>query len=175
MRLFVAFSIPANLARHVMNYQPSADKYIRLSPMANLHVTLQFLGDALESVHRALQKIRMDSFDSCLKGTGQFSLSGNKKILWLGVDPCAALLTLYDVTKQSLMDAGVDLSEQQYQPHLTLARCKLGYSEKELNSFLHKDFEPHPFEVNEFSLFNSEVRNGALVYTCLHNYRLAKG
>jgi len=174
MRLFVAFSIPANLARHVMNYQPSADEHIRLSPMANLHVTLQFLGDAnLESVHRVLQKIRKDSFEACLSGTGLFSLSGNKKILWLGINPCEAILNLHNAINQSLLNAGIGLSEHKYQPHLTLARCKLGYSGEKINHFLNKKFEPHPFEVNKFCLFKSEMRKGAQVYTCLYNYELA--
>jgi len=174
MRLFVAFSIPEELARHVMNYQPSADKYIRLSPMANLHVTLHFLGDAKPSlVHRALQTIQLDSFTACLNGTGLFSLSGNKKILWLGIDSSDELLNLHDAINQSLLDAGLDLSEHKYQPHLTLARCQSGYSGEKINHFLNKKFEPHPFEVNKFCLFKSEMRKGAQVYTCLYNYELA--
>jgi len=174
MRLFVAFSIPADLSRHAMAYQPSAGEHIRLSPMVNLHVTLQFLGDAnLESVHRTLQKIRMDSFEACLSGTGLFSLSGKKKILWLGIDSSDELLNLHDAINQSLLDAGIGLSEHKYQPHLTLARCQSGYSGEKINHFLNKKIEPHPFEVNEFCLFKSEMRKGAQVYTCLYNYELA--
>ena len=174
MRLFVAFNIPANLAREAMACQPSAEENIRLSPMANLHVTLHFLGDANAAlVHRALQTIQLDSFVACLNGTGQFSLSGNKKILWLGIDPSDALLSLHDAINKSLLDAGLGLSKQQYQPHLTLARCKSGYSEQSVNHFLNKEFEPSKFKVNGFSLFNSEVCEGTQVYTCLHSYGLA--
>ncbi len=174
MRLFVAFSLPADLARQAIACQPSADENIRLSPKENLHVTLHFLGDVSPAlVHRALQNIRMDSFDTCLSGTGQFSLSGNRKILWLGIDSSNALLSLHDVINQSLLDAGVGLSEHQYQPHLTLARCKSGYSGQKVNHFLNKKFKPYPFEVSEFCLFKSEMREGAQVYTCLYSYALA--
>lgn len=174
MRLFIAFTLPAALTQQAMACQPNADENIRLSSMANLHVTLHFLGNVDPAlVHRALQEIKMDSFEACLSGTGQFSLSGNRKILWLGIEPCAALLKLHGAITHLLLDAGIHLSKHQYQPHLTLARCQSGYSAPKINSFLNLNVKPCWFDVNRFSLFKSEVYDGQQVYTCLQSYMLA--
>ncbi|MEH6346982.1 MAG: RNA 2',3'-cyclic phosphodiesterase [Bermanella sp.] len=174
MRLFIAFTLPADLIQQAMAYQPNADENIRLSSMANLHVTLHFLGDADPAlVHTALQEIKMDSFEACLSGTGQFSLPGANKILWLGIEPCAALLKLHDAIAHLLTGEGIHLSKHQYQPHLTLARCQSGYSAQKINNFLDNNFKPCWFDVNQFSLFKSEVHDGKQVYTSLQSYMLA--
>ena len=173
MRLFVAFNIPSLLRREAINHQPQQGEKIRLTQAMNLHVTLHFIGHGDSAlVHSALQQVSAKAFDTSLSNTGFFPLAAGKKILWLAVDSSKELLALHHAVGRSLQGIGITPSKHDYQPHLTLARCKSGYSQAKIEAFLNSGFAPKKFKVNQFALFNSETIEGVLIYTRLHVYDL---
>ncbi len=172
MRLFVAFNISAEVQRDIMVHQPAKGEHIRPIDPALMHVTLKFIGEANPAqIHGALQSLVHKCFESRLQSTGSFSLSGHRKILWLGVTGSEGLTNLHEAIDCALQAVGVRAEARDYRPHLTLARCK-GASAASIQPFLEASVCSLSFTVNEFFLFSSEVIDGILYYRQLHNYRL---
>ncbi len=172
MRLFVAFKIPHAVQREAMAHQPQADEHIRPIDPRLMHVTLKFIGEAnATKIHGGLQGLVIKSFESRLQGTGCFRLSGQRKILWLGVTGSEGLTRLHEAIDCALQAVGVSLEAREYRPHLTLARCK-GAGAESIQPFLQANVCSRSFTVNEFYLFSSEVMDGILHYRQLHRYHL---
>ena len=97
--------------------------------MANLHLTVRFLGetppdltpDAALAVRDALEGSR--AFDVVLAGAGSFPEARKPRALWLGIEQGSAELgALADALDPALEPLGWPRDDRPYRPHLTVAR-----------------------------------------------------
>ncbi len=146
-RLFIALPVSDDVRNAAGNLLLPQDNFIRKTPLAELHVTLHFLGETtdveFERVKCELASVRHTAFQLTFSGTGHFppsatavSQSGrarsgksnepdnSPRVLWIAVQPSEALMTLHSQLEQTLQAAGFKTEERAYHPHLTIARIK---------------------------------------------------
>jgi RNA 2',3'-cyclic 3'-phosphodiesterase len=96
----------------------------RPPPIANLHLTLAFIGDVGEAAARKVLEIgaaqRGIAFDLMLDCTGCWRHNG---IAWAAPSqPPPPLLALAAGLEAGLRSAGFDIEQRRYRPHVTLLR-----------------------------------------------------
>jgi RNA 2',3'-cyclic 3'-phosphodiesterase len=97
---------------------------------ANLHLTLQFLGEidpsrAKEVAGRLAPPFELPAFDVAVAGLGTFPPSGPTRVIWLGVaDGAARLASLYREVASRLDGLGFPRDARPFHGHLTLGRVK---------------------------------------------------
>jgi len=177
LRVFVALALPdavrAPLGEFLARCAAAAPEQ-RWAPVANLHLTLRFLGwvgaEEVDRVAAALVAVRRPPFQLGLGGLGRFGTPSRPRVLWLGVaagrEPLAALA---DEVGARCRAAGVVGDERPYNPHLTLCRVRPGARLPAL-----PDPVPlPPFEAVSFTLLQSRPGPGGSVYVPLHEFQLA--
>lgn len=97
---------------------------------ANLHVTLKFLGAAVESqklgpVAEALERIANATapFEVRTRGTGAFPNMHRPRVLWAGLEG-AALGALARQVETAAAASGLERDQRPWSPHLTIGRVK---------------------------------------------------
>jgi RNA 2',3'-cyclic 3'-phosphodiesterase len=131
MRLFVALNLPPEerdrihrAARRLRDQELP----VRWVGAENYHLTLKFLGEvraervpAIEAIlHRVAAAA--PSFSADLRGFGAFPSIRRPRVLWLGVEPTAALRCLKQDVEWGLADLGFERETRAFHPHLTLGR-----------------------------------------------------
>lgn len=131
IRSFLAISLPAELQQRVFSLQQKLKQelpQLRLSPVENLHLSLQFLGDQpqelLDKIGDLMLSIGVSTppFSVEMKKLGSFPDGRRARIIWLGVEPVAPLLSLQAELADGLCDLGLPRETRSAQPHLTLGR-----------------------------------------------------
>jgi RNA 2',3'-cyclic 3'-phosphodiesterase len=137
----------------------------RAVPMANIHLTLAFLGDVdparIDAARAAGDETRGAAFDLTLERLGVFRKAG---VAWAGsstVDP--ALAALQASLAASLQGRGFVLEERPFNPHVTLVR-------KARQPLPQDRFEAVAWRVAQFALLRSEL--GAGRYQTLESWTL---
>jgi RNA 2',3'-cyclic 3'-phosphodiesterase len=104
---------------------------VRLTPTANVHLTLKFLGevpeDDLDQVAEALEPLREEHepFEAGISGFGAFPSPKKARVLWAGVgEGSDRLRALAEVVEKSLEPLGFEREGRIYVPHLTLGRAR---------------------------------------------------
>ena len=104
---------------------------VRLTPPANIHLTLKFLGDVsqedLGRLAEALEPVRErhEPFEAGISGFGAFPSPRRARILWAGIGEGAAeLRALARDVEESLEPLGFEREDRTYVPHLTLGRAR---------------------------------------------------
>jgi 2'-5' RNA ligase len=137
-------------------------------PVANLHITLAFLGNVaeekLELLGQAVDDIPTSPFSVILDELGYWS---KPRILWLGTETTpGALKELVRHIKRAGRSAGIPIEKRKYQPHVTLARnCKTPPP---------ASVEPPAFKIefDRFLLFESVNVKGGVRYDPVAEWRL---
>ena len=107
-----------------------ADRVNLVSP-ANLHITLQFLGDVNDEVLPEVLDLvsavagEVQPFDVDVHGAVVVPPAGPVRMLWAGVrDPTGQMVGLYNLLGEALLGLGLRQEDRRYKPHVTLARVK---------------------------------------------------
>jgi len=176
-RLFVAIPLPRSVTRRLVTLQPEAAKNVRPIAEPDLHVTLHFLGTAeVASVTEALASVRAHPFPIRLGEPGHFALRGRKTILWIGIEPSAAISALHAATAKALRTVGFEPETRPWQPHITLARLA-GRGARHLVEAFEQTAPaeaPIGFECSQFALFESETHQEGARYRALERYPLCE-
>ena len=92
----------------------------------NLHLTLAFIGDTdcVDAAAAAVSGLTVERFDLRLQGLGSFG-----SLLWAGIEPNPALASLAAQTQNYLRQAGFDIEEREFVPHITLVRGFVPFEE----------------------------------------------
>ncbi|XVU30358.1 RNA 2',3'-cyclic phosphodiesterase [Actinoplanes sp. CA-054009] len=142
-RLFVAVFPPPGELHTLRRALPSGG---RVSPTAKWHVTLAFLGDvpSPDPVAAVLAAVRSPGpFTLRLAGGGRFG-----KAEWLGVEGDRdKLAALHTTIRDDLADAGYQLEDRPFHPHLTVSYHADGALRKAVSNYVGT-----PWPVTEFSL-----------------------
>ena len=132
----------------------------------NLHLTLRFIGEVegrqAEEIATALERIGGERFKLEIASVGRFDrLSGGA--LWAGVRPRKPVADLALKVDRACVLAGLEPEHRAFHPHITLARYR-GANAPAARDFERRrsDLSSEPFEVSEFTLFESHLsRHGA--------------
>jgi RNA 2',3'-cyclic 3'-phosphodiesterase len=147
---------------------------------ANLHLTLEFLGDTEEKRIRVLSSMLKDScaglgeFDFNLTVTGVFKNFRDPRVLWAGIQSAERLIQLNNIIAEGLKLDGFKIEERQFKPHLTLGRVKSVRDTDNLKTVLdrYRDNQFQIVHVNEVILFESILFQTGPLYKPIGNYPL---
>lgn len=164
-RLFVAIRPPEPIRDLLIDaMDDSAD--FRWQSEEQLHITLRFVGEVDRPIANdladALGKVRAGPFAIRVKGIGRFE-QRNGGAIWAGIEPREELAALAAKVERVCQQVGLEPEHRAFHPHITLARWK-GRRTREVADFLERKrgLASDPFEVSEFTLFESRLsRHGA--------------
>ena len=174
-RLFVAIRPPEPIRDLLIDaMDDSAD--FRWQDEEQLHLTLRFIGEAERPVANdiadALRGIRSPAFELRIAGVGRFEQRSGGA-LWAGVEPKAPLSALAAKVERVCQEVGLEPERRAFHPHITLARWK-GRRTREVQDFLHRrcDLASEPFQVAEFTLYESRLSRHGAHYEAVASYAL---
>ena len=173
-RLFAAIRPPGPIRDRLLDLMEGVSG-ARWQDEDQLHLTLRFIGEVDRhqgrDVAAALGSIHHPRFTIALSGIGSFARNG-KGALWAGVTPHEQLKLLHKKVDQACLKAGVEPDTRAYHPHITLAR--FGRGTGPIDSFVRAagGLTSAPFEIDSFSLYESELAPDGPVYTIVERYRL---
>jgi 2'-5' RNA ligase len=179
MRLFTAVDpsddVRRNLERLLAQLRPAAR--LRWSSVANLHLTLKFIGEWPETdlprLRETLAAIPGSApFDVRVTGLGFFPHARAPRVFWAGLQAPPDLARLAGTIDAALVPLGVVAETRPYSPHLTLARVREGDRTDGLVKTLQSltDTDCGAFTADRFYLYESRPSSGGSVYTRIGEY-----
>ncbi len=146
---------------------------VKLVEAANLHVTLQFLGDipadACGSIGEVMTGVRERAFTAEAKGTGVFPNTKFVRVIWAGIGSGSGKISsLFEQLSAGLSGLGYP-EERSFTPHITIGR---GRSQRNRDSLLrvleqHRDTSFGTFGVDHISLKKSVLTPSGPIYSDL--------
>ena len=149
LRLFFALRCPPRLAGAITTWRDDLHLPGRPVAMANLHLTLVFLGPQpltrLPTLLSLAASVQASAFDLHLNHLGRF----NNGLLYLAPSqPPEALQDLAQGLRDALLEAGISLDNRPFRAHLSLLRRCPGLPAEATPSF--------DWPASHFALFASE-------------------
>ena len=183
MRLFVAIKAPepwVDAAREVQHSLPDlVRRRARLTDPANLHITLKFIGEVVETElpiirHTLAEALPPVNVDLSLGGLGTFGAPARTSVVWLAVaGDLEALNALARRAEAAVAEAlGLPLDDRPYHPHLTIARVRQPLppaERRQIADVVRTMSSPPPtsFTAYEAVLIHSTLRPDGAHYECL--------
>ena len=163
MRLFVAIQLSDEMRTALigmMHELKKADVRGSYQPVANLHLTLAFLGEVEdpEPIKKALETVSFKPFKFAFGDKGSF---GNT--FWIGIKGNQGLNKLARDVRTALAEWLPD-EEREFVPHITVIRNASGKTQQIRAA-------KGEMMVKNFSLMKSEEKRGKRVYTELVSFR----
>ena len=178
-RLFVALDLPASIKQELVAISYGVPGARWLEP-EQMHLTLRFIGEVDGSVFRdveaALEGVHAEPFELSLKGVGYFPPRNQPHDLWVGVEPCEALVRLRNKIESTLVRAGLPPEGRKFSPHVVIGRLKETKLNK-LADFLARNglLRLPPFSVDRFNLYSSHLGSQGASYEIEQEYHLTGG
>ncbi|MBI3866599.1 MAG: RNA 2',3'-cyclic phosphodiesterase [Planctomycetia bacterium] len=183
LRTFIAVdAAPTPALRRLHDRLSELGDRFRPVSLANLHITLRFLGDTAPSqlapigeLVRQAVELR-DAFHVRLKGLGAFPHARRPSVVWLGLDQAEPLCQIAADLDRVLSTLGFLPEQRPFTPHLTLLRIKSRPPES-LHSLLEKEADTDfgMIEVNRVHFYQSELGRNGSKYTRLSTATLRGG
>ena len=149
----------------------------------NLHLTLRFLGDRVETVtlerlDRALDRLAATtaSFTIGARGLGAFPNLTRPRAIWVGIES-AELIALAKGVERAALESGLAPELRAYSPHLTIGRVRDLDAWSELRPAIEsaREREFGHSAAQSMILYRSMLAVGAASYRELARYRFAAG
>jgi 2'-5' RNA ligase len=140
-----------------------------------LHLTLRFLGDAVDSqcLPRLVEGLAQVAAASApfvirLHGTGAFPGLERPRVLWIGLES-AALIALAGQVETAAVAAGFDPERRPFAPHLTIARVREPHRFRALRSAFEgcADRDFGTIEARAMTLYRSQLAPEGSSYQAL--------
>ncbi|RJQ45257.1 MAG: RNA 2',3'-cyclic phosphodiesterase [Gaiellales bacterium] len=177
-RLFVAVDIPPEAVEGLVSWQQehlSAEAALRMTPAAQLHVTLAFIGQAGErerglAVGLMEQLAPRRSFEVTLAALVGLPKGRSPRVVAARVDETSgALASLHDEVTSGLAARGIYRKEKRpWFPHVTIARAR-GRAGLDLAAI---EPEPVQFTAVRTTLYNSILKAGGALHKALKTVQL---
>jgi len=178
MRLFVALSVPGDVAQSLMLIQggvPGANWQAR----EQLHLTLSFIGEVdgrdAAAIDDALVGISAPAFSLQLHGVGQFGEGKRSRAhaLWAGARPNPALEHLQRKVDAAIRRVGAAPDAHKFTPHVTVARMRHPEPGRMVEWLTqHALYTSPEFEVGAFHLYSSKLTSDGSIYRVEQTYDL---
>ena len=179
MRAFIALEISEVLKQRAEELEKEFQiEGLTLVKTEAMHITLQFLGETsveqAEKVVGVMKKLKVKPFRLDLAGLSYFSPRLIRVIfveISNGIEP---LQDLYNKLSDGLTANGIRFEEENYTPHLTIARAKRVRYIRKLREILDKNskVELGSFEVRSVALKESTLTPEGPVYRDLYKLNL---
>jgi len=172
-RLFVAIRPPAAVREALLGAMGGIDG-ARWQDDEQLHLTLAFVGDVgaaqTRELTEALEDADSPSFPLEVAGVGHFERNAEPTAVWARVPLTEPLARLQRRVERACRLAGLDPDKRGYRPHVTLAR--LPRSAGPTGEWLaqHGTLRAGPWEVDGFTLYESQLRPAGALYLPLVDY-----
>jgi 2'-5' RNA ligase len=178
MRLFFAVELPHEVQAALGKLRPKDSADYRWADPSLLHVTLAFLGEQPEERLDLLKTVGAAAARASSPGhlalgeAGSFGSKRVPRVLWVGLDgDIASLNTLQSHLARGLREAGFQLEDRAFSPHITLARRRdnarsgppQGWPPQRLHT---------TFEMDHLTLFQSRLSPKGPTYIPLATFRL---
>ena len=169
-RLFVAIDLPDAIKDQILRLREDDLPPGRWPGREALHLTLHFIGEVSEAKARAyelaLAQVDEPAFDLRIEGVGQFPTEDRPHVIWAGVQNTPPLRALYEAVGQALESEGFLREQRRYHPHITLMRFKKPLRRGRASTWLqeHLDFHTEPARIEQFALFESQLKPGGALY-----------
>ncbi len=134
MRLFIAVDIDdpgmVERLRDLEEELRALRVQMKLVEPENFHVTIRFIGEVPDYVAgeirgKVLPSLRFRPFKLRLAGVGAFPSPSSARVVWVGiVEGFDELKAIREQVDRGLRDLGLRLEEEEFAPHITLARLK---------------------------------------------------
>ncbi|MCL2701126.1 MAG: RNA 2',3'-cyclic phosphodiesterase [Phycisphaerae bacterium] len=134
LRTFIAVELDVPILAGLVRAQgelASVGGKINWVARANLHVTMNFLGDvADEAIAEVCRRMaaaagRVEPFEFAVRGLACTPSHGPVRMIWgLVDDPSGLLAVLHDELANQFASMGLRQENREYRPHVTLARVK---------------------------------------------------
>jgi 2'-5' RNA ligase len=182
-RLFLAVRVTPNQAisksyDHIQKEFGFAN--VRWTDVSNLHFTLNFIGSTpsalIPAIDNAIQLILKEqaAFDFHIVKVGIFGSSYAPKIIWWGMQEEPMLKSLALTIQSELEKIGIQTTNQNFVPHISLGRIEKIYSNKLFQATLAKNkiINPLAVLVHEVTLLESILKPNGSEYQTVKNYNL---
>ncbi len=176
IRAFLAIDIDEHLFDKIREIQDSLIQIkddLRLVPLENIHITLEFLGNLppsmVDEISRIMQVISLEPFNLEFKGVGIFNPKFIR-VVWIGTgDGSKNAISLAEDLKKRLKTLGVRITKKRFTPHATIARVKSKRNTRELARSIQElsEIKIGTMMVTSFKLKKSELRPRGPIYTDL--------
>lgn len=139
-----------------------------------LHLTLAFAGEVdgarADDLIEALADVESAVFPAEVAGIGHFERKGVPTAVWAGVPLSDPLAQLQRRVERACRRAGLALERRAYRPHITLARLRR--TAAPVGDWLakHGTLRAGPWQVEGFTLFESQLRPEGPLYSPLVDY-----
>jgi len=186
MRAFIAIDIPDDVRVAVEAAQTQLKEMplgVKVSwvKVANLHLTLQFLGDigevVVEKLKPALQlvAVRHQPFEVSVQGAGAFPDEKRPRVVWVGCDDAGnQLKSLARAVQEAMRPLGFAPEQHEFSAHLTLGRIRSLRADAALTRAIGslKDSAFGTLRVEAIHLFESQLHPEGSIYTKLSSHAL---
>jgi 2'-5' RNA ligase len=182
LRAFIAIEIPEEIKKQIagqtVELRRMVGRSVRWVTPENIHLTLKFLGDiSSTNIDFLAQALKTEvgqylPFEIDIHGLGAFPNMRRPRIIWIGLNAPADLTRLQHNLETAAAHLGYVSDEKPFSPHLTIGRIREQLSSDETQS-LRRALENArvgvlgKFAVKSVHLFQSELKPGGPVYTCL--------
>jgi len=184
VRIFVGVGLPPGVRDAV---DGSVDPLRRTRPpvswvpVANLHITLKFLGETPQQRMPVLE----ETLDAVAAGCAPFSLRAagggvfpgvrSPRVLWVGFgEPLELAGELQQNMENALSGAGFPREDRRFHPHITVGRVRgalpAGWGERFVRSLSGRDFGIVPVE--SLRMFESRLAPGGAIYHVVREFPL---
>jgi len=185
LRTFISVTLPKKIVSVSEMLQTTIihkKDNIKWANPGNIHLTLKFLGhtpfEAADEINEVLKDLvsKHSGMELNINGTGCFPKIERPRVLWLGIDGNIAQLQDF-VTELNikLEKLGFPLEEDEFIPHITLARIK--YPPKDtpdITNFINTSYEPIKFNINRIRFMSSELFPNGPIYSILGTHFLGE-
>lgn len=185
IRTFIAVPVPDRVKRvKQMLFSTLENEKVKIKWVRNMqiHLTLKFLGFTPDRSVNRLKSIianviaKYEPFDLTIRNTGCFPLPSRPRVLWLDVnDETDQLVLLVNDLEKVLEVEGFPKSDQQFAPHITLARIR--YPQKytpNISQYLQSSYDEIALPLNRVQFFSSELLPDGAVHTLLGTFPLGE-
>lgn len=186
IRAFIAIDIPDDVRAAIEEEQTrlketNFDVKISWTRIANLHLTLQFLGNieekAVDNFKSALRLVaaQHQPFGISVRGGGAFPNETRPRAVWVGCeDSRDQLKTLALAVHDAMRPFGFIQEHREFAAHLTIGRIKLPRPDVALTRAVKslKDTAFGTLRVEAIHLFESELHPEGSIYTKLSSHAL---
>ncbi len=155
---------------------------IKWVDLANLHLTLFFLGETqdsrIDSIIDGLKGVfnKSEPVNIILSGMGLFRNIRDPRVLWIGVDDNPTLQEMHSRIADVLTGFGYQKESRPFRPHLTIGRPKTIHDRKKLMEELEKNRNKFMQKsvVEEVIFYESILRERGPEYRVIETFPLSR-
>lgn len=179
MRLFIAIELPRKQQESLFKLGEQLN-HVKRVPLKQLHLTLKFLGEQgkheVQAIKDLLRSISFHPFQLGIHTVGSFDHKGQTRVIWAGLRPSKQLSALHTAINGAL-NVHISPNPGTFHPHITLARPHTIFHPQMAEKFLKQNRELilDPFDVDHFTLFESQLSKTGAKHIPVHRYPLTPG